>query len=147
MFSVHGGQQDRWASYNLLALTSQQCLSNSGLPPFLGVGAGPDGATPLVSLLQASLQRLIHGGDAAGGGGGGGGGGLEAVDHAAEAVLPLALAEPAALQRCGEALLASCSGGAAKVSGCSTWRGLGCSAGHSVAAQGMVWAWVWSRVE
>lgn len=55
-------------------------------------------------MLLASLQRLVHG-DA----------GLEAVDHAAEAVLPLALADPAALQRAGGALLASCADGAAKV--------------------------------
>lgn len=42
--------------------------------------------------------------------------GLEAVDHAAEAVLPLALSDPPALQRSGEALLAACADGAAKVS-------------------------------
>lgn len=47
--------------------------------------------------------------------------GLEAVDHAAEAVLPLALSDPPALQRSGEALLAACADGAAKVSS----RGVG----------------------
>lgn len=76
------------------------------LPLPCPVPAGPDGATPLGSLLLASLQRLVHG-DA----------GLEAVDHAAEAVLPLALADPPALQRAGEALLAACADGAAKVRG------------------------------
>ncbi|PRW50955.1 exportin-4 isoform X1 [Chlorella sorokiniana] len=74
-----------------------------------GLGAnnapGPDGTTPLGGVLAASLQRLIHG-DA----------GLEAVDHAAEAVLPLALSDPPALQRSGEALLAACTDGAAKAS-------------------------------
>lgn len=43
--------------------------------------------------------------------------GLEAVDHAAEAVLPLALADPAVLQRAGESLLAACADGAAMVRG------------------------------
>ncbi|KAL4443390.1 hypothetical protein ABPG75_011127 [Micractinium tetrahymenae] len=74
-----------------------------------GLGAnnapGPDGTTPLGSLLLASLQHLVHG-DA----------GLEAVDYAAEAVLPLALADPPVLQRAGEALLAACADGAAKAS-------------------------------
>ncbi|PSC75864.1 Armadillo-type fold [Micractinium conductrix] len=61
--------------------------------------AGADGLTPLGTLLQASLQRLIHG-EA----------GLEAVDHAAEAVLPMALADPPALQRAGEALVVAAAG-------------------------------------
>lgn len=74
---------------------------------------GPDGATPLGGLLQASLQRLIQA-DA----------GLEAVDHAAEAVLPLALADPPVLQRSGEALLAACADGAAKVSAQAALNGL-----------------------
>lgn len=39
------------------------------------------------------------------------------MDHAAEAVLPLALADPPVLQRAGEALLAACADGAAKVGG------------------------------
>eukprot|EP00887_Chlorella_sp_A99_P000308 scaffold13.g308.t1 len=71
------------------------------LPP----RASPDGITPLGALLQAALHRLIHA-DA----------GLEAVDHASEAVLPLALADPAALQRAGAALLAGCANGPAKTS-------------------------------
>lgn len=41
--------------------------------------------------------------------------GLEAVGHASEAVLPLALSDPAALQRSGDALLAACADGTAKV--------------------------------
>lgn len=49
--------------------------------------------------------------------------GLEAVDHAAEAVLPLALADPAVLQRAGEALLAACADGAAKVGRVDEWVG------------------------
>ena len=43
------------------------------------------------------------------------------MDHAAEAVLPLALSDPPALQRSGDALLAACADGAAKVRG----RGVG----------------------
>jgi hypothetical protein len=66
--------------------------------------AGVDGTTPLGSLLQATLQRLIRGDS-----------GLEALDHAAEAVLPLALADPRALQQAGDALLASCADSAAQV--------------------------------
>jgi hypothetical protein len=54
-------------------------------------------------LLLAAMHRLLHG-DA----------GLEAVDHSAEAVLPLALADPPALQQAGEALLAACADGAAQ---------------------------------
>ncbi|KAI7838545.1 hypothetical protein COHA_007688 [Chlorella ohadii] len=80
--------------------------------------AGPDGTTPLGGLLGASLQRLIHG-DA----------GLEAVDHAAEAVLPLALSDPPALQRSGDALLAACADGAAKASAQAALTGLVASVG------------------
>lgn len=94
-----------------LARFHVQALAAGG--PGLGPNNAPgaDGATPLGGLLQASLQRLIHGDS-----------GLEAVDHAAEAVLPLALADPPALHRAGEALLAACGDGAAKVGAC---EGLG----------------------
>jgi hypothetical protein len=67
-------------------------------------GSGDGATTPLGALLQASLQRLVRG-DA----------GLEAVDHAAEAVLLLALADPPALRQAGEGLLAACADGSAKV--------------------------------
>lgn len=88
---------------------SPQCPA-SLLTPRTGCTAGPDSATPLGALLQATVQRLVQG-DA----------GLEAVDHAAEAMLPLALSDPPALQRSGEALLAACADGAAKV---RAWQGM-----------------------
>lgn len=71
-----------------------------------GEGSGGTG-TVLGGLLAACLERLL-----------GDDGGAEGVgEHAAEALLPLILADPAALQAAADALLASLPDQAAKVGG------------------------------